>query len=120
MSDSAPSSPGAPRPPQTSERRAWVRYPPRRLQMLLHLFGVRPAEPRQVRVQDVSTQGVGLITDQSFAQGTILVLRFANTSLETKPLLVRVKHLRPLPNGEFQIGCTFVVPLREQQLAELI
>lgn len=120
MFDSAHSPPGASRSPQTTERRAWVRYPPRRLQMLLHLFGVRPSEPRQARVQDVSAQGVGLIADQSFAQGSVLVLRFAGTSLETRPLLVRVKHLQPLPNGEFQIGCTFVVPLNERQLAELI
>ena len=120
MSDSLPTPPEPPRKRQSAERRAWVRYPPRRLEMLLHLFGVRPAEPRQVRVQDISAQGVGLITNQSFTAGTILVLRFPGTSLEAKPLLVRVKHLRPMPGGEFQVGCTFVVPLSEEQLAELI
>jgi hypothetical protein len=121
MSDFAPTSPEPPRKRQAAEFRAWVRYPPRRLEMLLHLFGVRPAEPRQVRIQDISAQGVGLVTNQSFIQGSVLVLRFPGTSLETKtPLLVRVKHLQPLPEGQFKVGCTFVVPLTDEQLAELI
>jgi hypothetical protein len=88
--------------------------------MLLHLFGVRPAEPQAVRIQDVSSQGVGLVANQSFTLGSVLVLRFPSTALETKPLLVRIKHLQPLPDGQFKIGCTFVVPLTDEQLAKLI
>jgi hypothetical protein len=88
--------------------------------MLWHLFGMKPPEQRPARIQDISSQGVGLIVDRSFAQGSVLVLRFPGSSLEARPILVRVKHLQPLSQGEFKVGCTFVVPLSEEQLAELI
>lgn len=120
MADSADTPTGTARKPQLAERRAWVRYPPRRLEMLWHLFGMKPPEQRQARLQDISTQGVGLIVDRSFPQGSVLVLRFPNSSVEQRSILVRVKHLQPLPNGEFKAGCTFVVPLSNEQLAELI
>ncbi len=120
MADSDPTPIKSSRPPQAAERRAWVRYPPRRLQMLWHLFGMKPPEQRPARIQDISTQGVGLLVDRSFAQGSVLVLRFPGTSLETRPILVRVKHLQPLSGGEYKVGCTFVVPLSDEQLAELV
>jgi len=50
----------------------------------------------------------------------VLVLRFPGGELASRPVLVRVKNLQPLPNGEFKAGCTFVVPLRDEQLAELL
>lgn len=120
MIDSARTSTEPTRRPQAAERRAWVRYPPRRLEMLWHLFGMKPPEQRPARIQDVSSQGIGLIVDRSFAQGSVLVLRFPGTSTEARPVLVRVKHLQPLSKDEFKVGCTFVVPLSEEQLAELI
>jgi hypothetical protein len=120
MADPPRTPNGAARLPQTSERRAWVRYPPRRLEILWHLFGMKPPEPRSARIQDISTQGVGLIVDRSFAQGSVLVLRFPGSSLDSRPILVRVKHLQPLSDGEFKVGCTFVVPLSDEQLAELV
>ncbi|MGH7169572.1 MAG: PilZ domain-containing protein [Gemmataceae bacterium] len=120
MADSARRPTGTTQKPQAAERRAWVRYPPRRLEMLWHLFGMKPPEQRPARIQDISMQGVGLIVDRSFAQGSILVLRFPGDSLQSRPVLVRVKHLQPLSGGEFKVGCTFVVPLSEEQLAELV
>lgn len=120
MTDPALATSEPSRRPQVAERRAWVRYPPRRLEMLWHLFGMKPTQPRSARIQDISTQGIGLIVDRSFAQGSVLVLRFPDSSLESRPILVRVKHLHPLNAGEFKVGCTFVVPLREEQLAELV
>jgi hypothetical protein len=120
MADSAPSSSEPVRSPQTAERRAWVRYPPRRLEMLWHLFGMKPPEQRASRIHDISTQGIGLIVDRSFAQGSVLVLRFPGTSLETRPILVRVKHIESMADNEFKVGCTFVVPLSDAQMAELV
>jgi hypothetical protein len=120
MADSAPTPMGTPKAPQTAERRAWVRYPAKPLQMIWHLFGMKPPEQRSARIQDVSMQGIGLVVDRSFAQGSVLVLRFPGSSLECRQVLVRVKHLQQIADGQFQIGCTFVVPLSEQQLAELI
>jgi len=120
MSDSALNSANVPQPRQTAERRAWVRYPPRRLQLLWHLLGVKPPEPRAAQIEDISLQGVGLVLDRSFPPGSVLILRFPGTTLEARPVLVRVKHLKPLADGQFQVGCTFVVPLTETQLAELI
>jgi hypothetical protein len=120
MAETASTTNGTTRQPQTTERRAWVRYPPRRLEMLWHLFGMKPPDQRAARVQDISKQGVGLILDRSFAHGSVLVLRFPGTSLEARQILVRVKHLQPLGDNQYKAGCTFVVPLSEDQLAELI
>jgi hypothetical protein len=88
--------------------------------MLWHLFGIKPPEQRASRVQDISTQGIGLIVDRAFPQGSVLVLRFPGKSSETRPILVRVKHIEPLSSHEFKVGCTFVVPLSDAQLAELV
>lgn len=118
MTDSTPSE--SVRRRQTVERRAWVRYPPRRLEMLWHLFGMKPPEQHPAQIADISTQGVGFIAERSFAQGSILVLRFPGTSLESRQLLVRVKYLQTLDNGTYKIGCTFVVPLSDEQLSELV
>jgi hypothetical protein len=120
MSDSAPKPARVSLPPQAAERRAWVRYPSRRLQLLWHLFGVKPPEQRPAKIQDISLQGVGLVVDRSFPQGSVLVLRLPGSLLESRSVLVRVKHLEPLADGQFQVGCTFVVPLTDTQLAELI
>ena len=120
MADSARTPTETVRKPQVAERRAWVRYPPRRLEMLWHLFGMKPPQQRSARIHDISTQGIGLIVDRSFAQGSVLVLRLPGSSLEARPVLVRVKHLQPLTGGEFKVGCTFVVPLSDAQLAELV
>lgn len=105
---------------QTAERRAWVRYPPRRLEMLWHLFGMKPPEQHSAHIIDISTQGVGIIADRTFPQGSILVLRFPGTALESKQILVRVKYLQTLDDGTYKVGCTFVVPLSEDQLSELV
>lgn len=118
MIDSTPSE--SDRRHQTVERRAWVRYPPRRLEMLWHLFSIKPPEQHSAHIEDISTQGVGIIADRSFAQGSILVLRFPGTSLETRQILVRVKYLQTLDGGAYKVGCTFVVPLSEEQLSELV
>lgn len=120
MTDSTPTPANNSRRRQTSERRAWVRYSPRRLETVWHLFGIKPPQPHSARIEDISTQGVGIIADCSFALGSILVLRFPGTSLETRQILVRVKYLQALDGGEYKVGCTFVVPLNEEQLAELV
>ena len=120
MTDSTPTPSKIARRRQATERRAWVRYPPRRLETLWHLFGMKSPEQHSARIEDISTQGVGIIADHSFAQGSILVLRFPGTLLESRQILVRVKYLQPLDGGQYKVGCTFVVPLSEEQLAELV
>jgi hypothetical protein len=119
MSNSSSSSTERSRP-QIAERRAWVRYPSPQLQMFWHLFGVKPPERRPARIHDVSTQGIGLIVDRSLAQGSVLVLLFPGTTLESRSILVRVKYLKPMGNNEFLAGCTFVVPLTDTQLSEFV
>lgn len=120
MTDPTPTPTKKIRRRQTAERRAWVRYRPRRLEAIWHLFGIKPPQAHSAQIEDISTQGVGILADCSFAQGSILVLRFPGTSLETRQILVRVKYLQALENGQYKVGCTFVVPLSEEQLAELI
>ncbi len=105
---------------QVSERRAWVRYP-RRLNVLWQLFGGRSNENWPATIQDVSQAGVGLLINRSFAPSTALSLRVQlKGRASNRPLLVRVKHCTAQPNGDWLAGCTFVVPLKDDELRALI
>jgi hypothetical protein len=106
--------------PQVSERRAWVRHRPRRPQLSWSLLGAKPPELRTARVQDISARGIGLLLDRSVPSGSVLALRFAGTPFEARPILVRVKYSKAVADDEFQAGGTFVVPLNDEQLAQLV
>jgi hypothetical protein len=104
---------------QGAERRAWIRYP-RRLLTLWGLFGTRQ-EDWTAELRDVSQTGLGLVVNRSFAPGTVLSVRVQTAGHQyTRTMLVRVKHAAAQPDGDWLIGCTFVVKLKEAELRELL
>ena len=105
---------------QGAERRAWIRYP-RRLTTIGQLFGARQEEAWTATLFDISQTGVGVIINRSFPPATVLSVRLQTGSREfSKTMLVRVKHCAARENGEWLVGCTFVVKLKESELKELI
>jgi hypothetical protein len=105
--------------PQSSERRAWIRYP-RTLDMLWQFLGVAPREMASAQVFDISATGLGLVADEPFPLETILVVRLPTKTQGWNSHLVRVKHCQPLETGLFQVGCAFVRPLQPDQLRALV
>jgi hypothetical protein len=105
---------------QGAERRAWIRYP-RRLLTMWQLFGSRQEESWNASLRDISLTGLGLVVNRSFPPGTVLTIRVQTGSRKcSRTMLVRVKHCAAQPNGDWHVGCSFVVKLKEEELAELL
>jgi hypothetical protein len=103
-----------------AERRAWVRYP-RKLVTMWRLLGDGGEEHWTAGVRDLSPAGVGLVINRSFPPATVLTVRLQN-SIRTyeRSALVRVEHCTALPDGDWLVGCTFVVKLRTDELDLLL
>jgi hypothetical protein len=105
---------------QAAERRAWIRYP-RRLQTLWQMFGVRGNDTWTADLQDISQTGIGLVLNRSFPPATVLSVRLQTAARKTsRTMLARVRHCSALPDGQWLVGCTFVVQLKDEELRELV
>jgi hypothetical protein len=105
---------------QGAERRAWIRYP-RRLLTMWQLFGSRQEESWNATLRDLSQTGLGLVVNRSFPPATVLTVRLQTGSRKySRTMLVRVKHCAAQPSGEWHVGCSFVVKLKDDELAELL
>jgi hypothetical protein len=101
------------------ERRAWVRYP-RKLVTMWQLLGVGE-EHWTAEVQDLSLNGVGLVINRSFPPATVLTVRLRNsTCTYERSALVRVQHCTAHPDGDWLVGCTFVVKISADELHQLL
>jgi hypothetical protein len=120
MPESNESASGGERKLQGAERRAWVRYP-RRLLTMWQLFGSRQEESWQAQLRDISLTGLGMVVNRAFPPSTVLTVRLQTGNNKfSRTMLVRVKNARGQANGEWLIGCTFVVKLKEEELQELL
>jgi hypothetical protein len=106
---------------QGAERRAWIRYP-RRLLTMWQLFGSsRQEECWNATLRDVSQTGLGLVVNRSFPPSTVLTVRLQTGSRKySRTMLIRVKHCAAQPNGDWLVGCSFVVKLKDEELADLL
>jgi hypothetical protein len=74
----------------------------------------------QVKLRDVSMQGVGLITRRRVEPGALLAVTLANTAKGfSKTVTVRVAHATPVAGG-FLVGGSFTVPLTYQEMSTLV
>ncbi len=75
----------------------------------------------KARIQDISEQGIGLISGRSFPHGAILVVE-ARRKAEgfSRPVYVRVVRAAPRPEGDWLVGCTFARPLQEDEITTLL
>jgi len=121
--DLGPSQPPLRRAPRRLSRecRGWVRYP------YDAEISFQPLELRKdgtwhpARARDISTKGLGLILDAHVQGGAILAIKLDGPCQRlSRPLLVRVMRRHELCNGGWQVGCTFAIPLGEQELHVLV
>jgi hypothetical protein len=103
-----------------TERRAWVRYP-RKLVTRWQLLGAVGEEHWTALVKDLSLNGVGLVINRSFLPATVLTVRLHNSTCTfERSALVRVQHCTAQPDGDWLVGCTFVVKIRADELHQLL
>jgi hypothetical protein len=102
------------RPPQGPERRAAPRRPSE-LKVYCCPVGGMLTERRQVRLRNVSRQGLALITDRRWAPGTVLAVELP---LAERPIAVRAKvvHATAQPGGTFLVGCMLDNALTDAQV----
>jgi hypothetical protein len=103
-----------------AERRATQRYSCNLL-TTGHVLGPRGAISWVAKVANISTSGVGLIYRSRVKPGTVLVitLQGANQKL-SRPLPVRVMHVRQESPDTWLLGCAFVRKVNEEDLLSLL
>jgi hypothetical protein len=72
-------------------------------------------ERRQVRLRNVSRQGLALVTDRRWGPGTVLTVELP---LGERPTAVRAKvvHATAQMGGTFLVGCVLDTPLTDAQV----
>jgi hypothetical protein len=102
------------------ERRAAVRYSSQ-LEISWRLFGTKTGQWWTVLVRDLSTSGIGLVFPFALKSGALLVVQIQTDRTQVeRPLLTRVEHVTPQPNGTWLAGCRFVRKLSEAELQSLL
>ncbi|MFQ3648771.1 MAG: PilZ domain-containing protein, partial [Gemmataceae bacterium] len=96
--------------------RRHVRYA-RHLDILWQLLGYNPKELTNARMMDLSKSGVAVVVSQPVEVKTHLILRLPTTTHGWSTHLVQVQNCLKLEDGQYKIGCRFVKPLSEEQLA---
>jgi hypothetical protein len=67
-----------------------------------------------VRVEEMSSEGVKIISRRRFEPGT--VLRIGLIHEKAGLLMARAVHVTPFPDGGWAIGCSFPKKLRDEEL----
>jgi hypothetical protein len=95
------------------ENRAWPRFPGR---FRTYCQSIKEDEDLlwSVQINDLSRQGLRIISHRRFEPGTIL--RVGLIHEKDVPLVVRAVHVTPTPEGDWSIGCTFPHKLEEDEL----
>jgi hypothetical protein len=103
-----------------TERRAAERYPCNLL-TTGHVLGPRGNISWVAKVANISTLGVGLLFRSRVKPGTVLVitLQGANHKL-SRPLPVRVMHVRQEGPDTWLLGCAFVRKVNDEDLHALL
>jgi hypothetical protein len=103
-----------------AERRDAPRYPCN-LVTTGHVLGPRGNISWVAKVANISTSGIGLIYRSRVKPGTVLVitLQGANQKL-SRPMPVRVMHVRQESPDTWLLGCAFVRKVNEEDLRALL
>ena len=109
-----------PTPPDSSDRRAMVRFPCRADAVCR--FQLPTAEDLQEgKVCDLSASGVGLILRRRFSPGSVLELTLENPGRNfCRTLLAAVRRAAAQESDSWVIGCAFLHPLTNRELAALL
>ncbi len=103
-----------------ADRRAYPRFTPA-AGTTAHVLPAPDETARAVTVGDLSATGVSLVSGQAFSRGQTVVVQFRRDARRLRfEVEARVAFVRRLPGGAFRVGCTFLEPLADAQLRELL
>jgi hypothetical protein len=107
--------------PADAEGRAWVRY------SYDSTISFQPLESRKdgtwhaAKVANISAKGLGLVLDTAVPRGAILCVMLEGPARRfSQPVLVRVVRATERRGIAWHIGCTFAIPLGEDELRALL
>ncbi len=73
-----------------------------------------------IKIKNISTDGIGLITARRLEVGTLLVVTLANPSKNfSKNIMVRVAHVTA-EHASFLVGGSFTTPLTYEELSTFV
>ena len=73
------------------------------------------------KVTNISAKGVGLMLTAPIERGTILSVKLEGPGQRfSRPLLLRVVRVVERPTGVWEAGCTFAIPLDEDEISVLL
>jgi hypothetical protein len=104
--------------PLTLERRASVRHVSDQ-EALSRPLELPDAISWGAIIQDISRGGLALLLCYPFKPGTLLAVDLRIGAAPSRTLLVRVVHVADQADSTWLLGCEFVAPLSEQELAVL-
>jgi hypothetical protein len=82
-------------------------------------YGV--SERWTAKVRDISAEGLGLVLDHAFESGTILEVDLASRDgALAYTVVARVSHSRPLADGQWLAGCSFVGKVSDDELRDIL
>src|SRR5262245_44310813 len=69
-----------------------------------------------IRIMDISTTGVGLVTPEEVQPDLLFVIRLTNSAKKfVRIKLVRLVHVTPQDDGRYLVGAQFVEPLSNEE-----
>jgi hypothetical protein len=102
------------------ERRAHVRYS-HALRTQCRPLGREGAASWTARVRDISRSGIALLMPREVRAGAVLVVALEGRGGRfARPILMRVVRVGPEGKGGWEVGCTFVTPLADDDLEALL
>jgi hypothetical protein len=104
----------------TAERRAHVRYA-HALRTSCRPLGREAGARWDAHVHDVSRTGVAFLMGREVRPGSVLVVALEGLGGRfSRPLLVRVLRVRSEGERGWEVGCSFVTPLAEDDVQSLL
>lgn len=107
--------------PDAAEGRAWIRYTCDSAISFQPLESRKDGTWRPARVTNISAKGLGLVLDVPAQRGAIFcVILEGPANRFSQPVLVRVVRAKEQSGGGWHVGCTFAIPLDEDELLALL
>lgn len=116
-----PHWPACKKRPANAESRAWVRYPCDTVIAFQPIDARKDGTWHSATIKNISAKGLGLNLDMAVQRGAILSVKLEGVSQRlSQPLLVRVVRVADQASGGCHVGCTFAIPLGEEELRALL
>lgn len=107
--------------PDPQERRIAARFPVNANTSCGFVLPVVMEDYGPARIQNISTDGVGLLLPRDLEIGTVVVMNLTNAAQNfSKTMFLEVVHSTRQISGAFLVGGSFVTPLTYEELRTFV